>query len=120
MSESSIAISAAGQQTWVNGIKTVLTNLGSHGIGIAYWEPAWIGNAGLGSSCAVRQLSVTVFQAATLTDLFIGQPSRRWERQGSFFYQYVFCQHVDFRSAAWIGDIRSTLRSTRNTNIDSL
>ncbi|KAH8825213.1 endogalactanase [Flagelloscypha sp. PMI_526] len=52
MSESSIAISAAGQQTWVNGIKTVLTGIGSHGVGIAYWEPAWIGNGGLGSSCS--------------------------------------------------------------------
>ncbi|KAJ7846332.1 endogalactanase [Mycena olivaceomarginata] len=53
MSESSIAISAAGQQAWVLGIKNVLAALtGSHGIGIIYWEPAWIGNAGLGSSCS--------------------------------------------------------------------
>ncbi|KAJ7704290.1 arabinogalactan endo-1,4-beta-galactosidase [Mycena rosella] len=52
MSES-IAISPAGQQQWVLGIKNVLAGLsGGHGIGIVYWEPAWIGNAGLGSSCA--------------------------------------------------------------------
>ncbi|KAJ7635102.1 arabinogalactan endo-1,4-beta-galactosidase [Roridomyces roridus] len=39
--------------TWVADIRTVLQNLsGGHGLGICYWEPAWIGNAGLGSSCA--------------------------------------------------------------------
>lgn len=72
MSESSIAISAAGQMSWVAKIRDVLSSLsGGHGIGICactlsrtlcrvltgcavYWEPAWIGNAGLGSSCAVR------------------------------------------------------------------
>lgn len=54
MSEKSIAISAAGQSAWVAGIRTALQGLsGGHGIGIVYWEPAWIGNAGLGSSCAV-------------------------------------------------------------------
>ncbi|KAJ7291161.1 endogalactanase [Mycena rebaudengoi] len=53
MSEPSIAISAAGQSQWVLGIRNVLSGLsGGHGIGIVYWEPAWIGNAGLGSSCA--------------------------------------------------------------------
>ncbi|KAF7343488.1 Arabinogalactan endo-beta-1,4-galactanase [Mycena venus] len=53
LSEPSIAISAAGQQQWVLDIKNVLAGLsGSHGIGIIYWEPGWVGNAGLGSSCA--------------------------------------------------------------------
>ncbi|GLB42187.1 putative arabinogalactan [Lyophyllum shimeji] len=53
MSESSIPISAAGQSQWVSGIRTVLQGLsGGHGIGIVYWEPQWIGNAGLGSSCS--------------------------------------------------------------------
>jgi len=53
MSEPSIPISVAGQQTWVNDIKTVVAGLtGSHGIGICYWEPGWVGNAGLGSACA--------------------------------------------------------------------
>jgi arabinogalactan endo-1,4-beta-galactosidase len=47
-----IPISAAGQQTWVGDIRNVVQALpGGHGIGICYWEPAWIGNAGLGSSC---------------------------------------------------------------------
>ncbi|KAJ6595507.1 endogalactanase [Mycena vulgaris] len=51
LSQSAIAISAAGQQQWVLDIKNVLSAIGSHGIGICYWEPGWIGNAGLGSSC---------------------------------------------------------------------
>ncbi|KAF7341964.1 Arabinogalactan endo-beta-1,4-galactanase [Mycena venus] len=37
---------------WVLDIKNVLAGpSGSHGIGIIYWEPGWVGNAGLGSSC---------------------------------------------------------------------
>ncbi|KAJ7512969.1 arabinogalactan endo-1,4-beta-galactosidase [Mycena galericulata] len=48
-----IAVSAAGQQTWVLDIRNVLSAIsGGHGIGISYWEPGWVGNAGLGSSCA--------------------------------------------------------------------
>lgn len=54
LSQTSIPISVAGQTTWVNGIKTVMAALpGGHGTGIVYWEPQWIGNAGLGSSCSV-------------------------------------------------------------------
>lgn len=52
LSQGDIPISVSGQTTWVNGIKNVLTGLPSgHGIGVVYWEPGWIGNAGLGSSC---------------------------------------------------------------------
>ena len=55
LSEPSIAKSAAGQQTWVKDIESVLSSLpGGHGLGVVYWEPGWIGNAGLGSSCSVR------------------------------------------------------------------
>ncbi|KAJ8468721.1 hypothetical protein ONZ45_g6412 [Pleurotus djamor] len=53
MSENSIARSPAGQQQWVNGIRNVVQNVpGGRGIGIVYWEPGWVGNANLGSSCA--------------------------------------------------------------------
>ncbi|KAJ7193501.1 arabinogalactan endo-1,4-beta-galactosidase [Mycena pura] len=53
LSQPAIPASAAGQQQWVLGIRNVLSALsGGHGLGIAYWEPAWIGNAGLGSACA--------------------------------------------------------------------
>jgi len=52
LSQPAIPMSAAGQQTWVLDIKNVLAGLsGAHGIGIVYWEPGWIGNAGLGSAC---------------------------------------------------------------------
>ncbi|KAL0959913.1 hypothetical protein HGRIS_011578 [Hohenbuehelia grisea] len=47
----SIPISAAGQQTWVGRIRDVVQGSG-RGIGIVYWEPGWVGNAGLGSSCS--------------------------------------------------------------------
>ncbi|TRM64900.1 glycoside hydrolase family 53 protein [Schizophyllum amplum] len=49
MSEPSIPISAAGQESWVSSIREVLEDVG--GTGIVYWEPGWIGNAGLGSAC---------------------------------------------------------------------
>ncbi|KAG6835697.1 hypothetical protein H0H93_015591, partial [Arthromyces matolae] len=53
LSDTAVAVSAAGQSTWVAGIRTALQALsGSHGIGIVYWEPGWVGNAGLGSSCS--------------------------------------------------------------------
>lgn len=54
MSQPAVPISIAGQSTWVAGIRTVLQAIsGGHGIGIIYWEPGWVGNAGLGSACAV-------------------------------------------------------------------
>ncbi|KAG5732242.1 putative arabinogalactan endo-1,4-beta-galactosidase A [Termitomyces sp. T112] len=53
LSDTAIPVSAEGQSTWVAGIRTILQTLsGGHGIGIVYWEPGWVGNAGLGSSCA--------------------------------------------------------------------
>ncbi|KAK0452395.1 arabinogalactan endo-1,4-beta-galactosidase [Armillaria borealis] len=48
----SISVSASGQETWISDIQTVLEDLSDdHGIGLFYWEPGWIGNAALGSSC---------------------------------------------------------------------
>ncbi|KIY72640.1 glycoside hydrolase family 53 protein [Cylindrobasidium torrendii FP15055 ss-10] len=53
LTEPSIPKSVAGQVSWVNSLKSILNGLsGGHGIGFVYWEPAWIGNGGLGSSCA--------------------------------------------------------------------
>jgi len=53
LTEPSIPVSVAGQQTWITDIKNVLTSLPNGlGAGIYYWEPPWIGNANLGSSCA--------------------------------------------------------------------
>ncbi|KAF7318717.1 Arabinogalactan endo-beta-1,4-galactanase [Mycena chlorophos] len=48
-----IAVGTSGQEQWVSGIRSALQAIsGGHGIGISYWEPGWIGNAGLGSSCS--------------------------------------------------------------------
>ena len=47
-----IPISAAGQYVWMQEVaKRVAAVPGGKGTGIFYWEPTWIGNAGLGSSC---------------------------------------------------------------------
>jgi len=48
---SSIPKSAAGQTTWVEDVASIVAGT-SKGVGLFYWEPAWIGNANLGSSCA--------------------------------------------------------------------
>lgn len=59
LSEPSIPVSASGQSTWVKDVENVLSGLpNGRGIGISYWEPGWIGNAGLGSSCSVSLPSV--------------------------------------------------------------
>ncbi|KAI0717439.1 arabinogalactan endo-1,4-beta-galactosidase [Cerioporus squamosus] len=53
VTEKSIAISSQGQSTWTWNIEQVLNGLPNGlGQGIFYWEPGWIGNANLGSSCA--------------------------------------------------------------------
>ncbi|KAJ3827576.1 glycoside hydrolase family 53 protein [Lentinula raphanica] len=47
------AISTSGQESWVSGITEILAGLSDgHGLGVVYWEPGWIGNDGLGSSCS--------------------------------------------------------------------
>ncbi|USP78342.1 glycoside hydrolase family 53 protein [Curvularia clavata] len=48
----SIPISVDGQVTWMKEVaKRVAAVSGGKGTGLFYWEPAWIDNAGLGSSC---------------------------------------------------------------------
>lgn len=49
---SDIAVSAEGQTSWVNAIVDVLNNVpDSLGAGVFYWEPGFINNTALGSSC---------------------------------------------------------------------
>lgn len=43
--------SAAGQTTWIRNVANVIAGV-NRGVGLFYWEPAWIHNANLGSSCA--------------------------------------------------------------------
>lgn len=45
----SIPFSPAGQTTWIEDVAGEVSAAG--GDGFFYWEPAWIDNAGLGSSC---------------------------------------------------------------------
>lgn len=47
---SSIPFSAAGQTTWVEDVAAVVAEV-DNGVGLFYWEPAWVDNAALGSSC---------------------------------------------------------------------
>ncbi|KAF2171786.1 glycoside hydrolase family 53 protein [Zasmidium cellare ATCC 36951] len=44
-----IPFSAEGQATWLRDVAEVVEGAG--GTGVFYWEPAWLSNAGLGSSC---------------------------------------------------------------------
>ena len=46
----SIPFSASGQTTWMQDVATTLSGV-SGGVGLYYWEPGFLGNAGLGSSC---------------------------------------------------------------------
>lgn len=46
---SDIAFSAVGQETWMTDVAAKVEAAG--GTGVFYWEPAWLDNAGLGSSC---------------------------------------------------------------------
>ncbi|KAG8766420.1 hypothetical protein FRC12_006894 [Ceratobasidium sp. 428] len=47
----SIPFSAAGQATWMKQVAAIVAGT-KGGAGLYYWEPAFLGNAGLGSSCA--------------------------------------------------------------------
>jgi arabinogalactan endo-1,4-beta-galactosidase len=46
----SIPFSAEGQTTFITAVAEAVAGT-DQGLGIYYWEPAWIDNAGLGSSC---------------------------------------------------------------------
>jgi arabinogalactan endo-1,4-beta-galactosidase len=45
-----IAFSADGQEIWIKDVAAIVAAT-KGGVGLFYWEPAWIQNAGLGSSC---------------------------------------------------------------------
>jgi arabinogalactan endo-1,4-beta-galactosidase len=47
----SIPISVDGQVTWLKDVAAKVTGVGGKGTGLFYWEPAWIDNKSLGSSC---------------------------------------------------------------------
>jgi arabinogalactan endo-1,4-beta-galactosidase len=48
----SIPFSVDGQKQWMKAVATKVAAVpNGKGTGVFYWEPAWVGNAGLGSSC---------------------------------------------------------------------
>lgn len=47
----SIPFSAAGQTTWIEQVAAVVAGT-TNGVGLYYWEPGFLENAALGSSCA--------------------------------------------------------------------
>lgn len=77
LSEPTIPVNTEGQIIWVEDISAVLNNMnidcGDKALGIVYWEPGWIGNAALGSACAVR--SFLPLKPCKLSDhLFMSGP----------------------------------------------
>ncbi|KAI0137108.1 glycoside hydrolase family 53 protein [Xylariales sp. AK1849] len=54
---SDIPFSAAGQTTFVQRVAAAVAAV-SNGVGLFYWEPAWVDNSSLGSSCPYN----TMFQ----------------------------------------------------------
>jgi len=47
-----IPLSVDGQKQWMKAVADKVKGVpGGKGTGVFYWEPAWVGNAGLGSSC---------------------------------------------------------------------
>ena len=66
---SSIPFTAAGQTTWMKDVASVISGT-SKGVGLFYWEPAWINNANLGSSCANNLMFSSTGTALTSLDVF--------------------------------------------------
>lgn len=64
-----IPFSATGQTQYVNQVANVVKSV-SRGTGLFYWEPAWIHNANLGSSCADNTMFLPNGQAASSLSVF--------------------------------------------------
>ncbi|KAK4103170.1 glycoside hydrolase family 53 protein [Parathielavia hyrcaniae] len=64
-----IPFSAAGQATYVTSVANVVSSV-SRGVGLFYWEPAWIHNANLGSSCADNTMFSQNGQALSSLSVF--------------------------------------------------
>ncbi|KAK5119753.1 hypothetical protein LTR85_007329 [Meristemomyces frigidus] len=64
----SIPFSAAGQTTWMTDVASAVEDAG--GSGVFYWEPAWLDNANLGSSCADNLMFSSNGQALDSVEVF--------------------------------------------------
>lgn len=58
----SIPFSAEGQSTWLKDVAEIVEGV-SGGVGLFYWEPAWLDNAALGSSCEYNTMFSTSGEA---------------------------------------------------------
>lgn len=65
----SIPFSAEGQTTFIKDVAAVVAAT-SGGSGLFYWEPAWINNAGLGSSCNSNLMFSSSGQALSSVAVF--------------------------------------------------
>jgi len=65
----SIPYSAAGQSTFIKDVANVVAGV-KNGKGLFYWEPAWVQNANLGSSCANNLMVSSSGQALSSLAVF--------------------------------------------------
>ncbi|KAK4218798.1 family 53 glycosyl hydrolase [Rhypophila decipiens] len=65
----SIPFTADGQRTWLTNVANVVAGV-RNGVGLFYWELAWIHNANLGSSCANNCMFSNSGQALSSLSVF--------------------------------------------------
>lgn len=65
----SIPFSAAGQSTWLKQVASIVAGV-KNGLGVFYWEPAWLDNAALGSSCEYNTMFSTSGKALASLSTF--------------------------------------------------
>lgn len=66
---SDIPFSAEGQSTWLQRVAEVVAGV-KNGLGLFYWEPAWLDNAALGSSCEYNTMFATSGEALSSLSTF--------------------------------------------------
>ena len=64
-----IGFSTGGQTTWMKDVAAAVAGT-KGGSGLFYWEPAWVGNANLGSSCADNLMVSSSGQALSSLAVF--------------------------------------------------
>ncbi|KAL2182770.1 glycoside hydrolase family 53 protein [Thermothelomyces heterothallicus CBS 203.75] len=64
-----IPFSPEGQTTFITNVANIVSSV-SRGVGLFYWEPAWIHNANLGSSCADNTMFSQSGQALSSLSVF--------------------------------------------------
>ncbi|KAL2269766.1 hypothetical protein VTJ83DRAFT_1950 [Remersonia thermophila] len=64
-----LPFSAAGQVEYITRVANVVSSV-NRGVGLFYWEPAWIHNANLGSSCADNTMFTQQGQALSSLSVF--------------------------------------------------